>query len=94
MKCLLLNGLLDLPAKCIVQETVQFNGGWGCGTCEDQGKNVTTDKGGNVRVFPLENINLCPRERNKTRMLAHSLLALENKEPVSCIKNVSIVSCY
>ena len=34
MKSVLLNGVLDLPAKCLVQNMIQFNGEHGCSLCE------------------------------------------------------------
>ena len=48
----LYSGIFDLPAKCLVQEMIQYNGEYGCSMCESPGEPLTTDAGGHVRVFP------------------------------------------
>lgn len=40
-----------------MQNFIQFNGMYGCNFCEQLGKYVRTENGGNVRAFPYD-INL------------------------------------
>eukprot|EP00111_Clytia_hemisphaerica_P021545 TCONS_00063373-protein len=54
VRILVIGGLFDLPAKCLVQETVQFNGYFGCSCCEIKGQNVSTSKNGSKIAFPFE----------------------------------------
>lgn len=83
VRAILLSGIFDLPAKCIIQEMVQFNGRYGCSFCEDEGENFKTDGGGNVRVFPKNDLLLNASLRTKERVISQSIVALENKETVS-----------
>ena len=83
VRSVLLSGIFDLPAKCIIQEMVQFNGRYGCSFCEDEGINIKTDGGGNVRVFPKNDIVLSACPRTKERVISQAIVALENKETVS-----------
>jgi hypothetical protein len=80
---ILLSGIFDLPAKCIVQEFVQFNGQFGCSFCEEGGKLLTTERGGHVRVFPKVSLMENAPLRTKQRVVAQALVALEHKEAVS-----------
>lgn len=51
-KAILLLGTCDMPAKCMVCNSTQFNGFYGCLKCKQPGCNVRTSKGGNVHAFP------------------------------------------
>lgn len=42
----------DLPAKAILRNFIQFYGAYRCGYCEQSGQSLSTEGGGNVRVFP------------------------------------------
>ena len=44
----------DLPAKALILNMIQFNGAYECGFCEQSGKSLRTENGGNVRVFPYQ----------------------------------------
>ena len=52
-KCFLLAGTCDLPAKCIVCNSTQFNGYYGCFKCMLKALSVPAGKG-NVTVFPFK----------------------------------------
>ena len=67
-------------AKCLVQETVQFNGYFGCSCCEIPGKNVSTAKNGTKVAFPPENKDIELRNWKKT--LAQASVALETNSTV------------
>ena len=64
-----------MPAKCIVQETVQFNGQFGCSMREIEGVQVSTDKGGSVRVFPQDQLEE-PKLRTSQSVLENAKSAL------------------
>uniref|UniRef100_A0A7M5XKP2 Uncharacterized protein n=1 Tax=Clytia hemisphaerica TaxID=252671 RepID=A0A7M5XKP2_9CNID len=82
-KMAITGGLFDLPAKCLVQETVQFNGYHGCSCCEIEGEAVAS----NV-VFPfVEN----QEQRSQLRTLGQAMLALETNETVFGIRGYSIL---
>lgn len=83
LRAILLSGIFDLPAKCIIQETIQFNGEFGCSFCEDPGEGLKTKKGGNVRVFPLKNVCHDATLRTEERVKAQAMIALENNTVVN-----------
>ena len=85
VRAILLSGIFDLPAKCVIQETVQYNGKYGCSFCEEEGKIVTTQRGGHVRVFPKSSLTEDANLRTKERVLAQALVALEHGETVSTL---------
>ena len=51
-KAILLLGTCDMPAKCMVCNSTQFNGFYGCLKCKQPGCTVKTSRGGNVHAFP------------------------------------------
>ena len=51
-RVILLAGTSDLPAKCLVCNSVQYNGFYGCLKCKQAGQTVKTVKGGHVHAFP------------------------------------------
>jgi hypothetical protein len=53
-RAILLAGTCDLPAKCMVCNSVQFNGRYGCSKCKQPGESVRTEKGGTVLTFPFD----------------------------------------
>ena len=48
IKVILIAGTFDLPARCLVSDTPQFNGRHGCIKCYQEGESCKTAKGGNV----------------------------------------------
>ena len=43
---------VDLPARAMLQNCVQFNGYYGCCACEQPGVSIQTDGGGHVLIYP------------------------------------------
>ena len=80
----LLNGVFDLPAKCLVQETIQFNGEYGCSFCEIPGKTVATGKG-HTKAFARREMNDLHEGRTHERVCEQAKEAEENKEKVNVI---------
>ena len=44
----------DIPARSMVLNMNQHNGEYACIKCVQSGKNLRTDKGGNIRIFPYQ----------------------------------------
>lgn len=55
-KATILTCTCDLPAKCLVTNSKQFNGKFGCWYCLQEGETFRTEKGGSCHVFP-PNVN-------------------------------------
>ena len=51
-KVILLAGTCDLPAKCLVCNSVQYNGRYGCLKCKQKGESVKVSARGHVHAFP------------------------------------------
>ena len=56
-KVILLAGTCDLPAKCLILNTIQFNGMYGCSKCIQPGFSFRTGARGSVHVYPY-----CPED--------------------------------
>jgi hypothetical protein len=54
MKATILNCVCDLPARCMVSNSMQFNGFYGCWFCHQPGETYKTNKGGNVHIYPFK----------------------------------------
>ncbi|XP_066921278.1 uncharacterized protein [Clytia hemisphaerica] len=94
-KVLLLSSLFDLPAKCLVQETVQFNGYYGCSCCEIEGEPIMKLKGTkyvktSTIVFPMKTMEL-PSKRTKEKTIAQAMVSLENNLVVNGIRGLSVL---
>ena len=51
-KVVLLAGTCDLPAKCLVLNTIQFNGEFGCSKCLQPGVTYHTSARGHTHIYP------------------------------------------
>jgi hypothetical protein len=49
-----LSVVCDSPARCLVQDFIQFNGYFGCPTCTIQGKPVPTSVRGSTHAYPFD----------------------------------------
>ena len=59
VKCILLSGTFDAPAKCLFQNMVQFNGFFGCPYCLNPGVTLKTSStgAGHSHVYPYDREN-------------------------------------
>ena len=73
----------DLPAKALVQNILQFNGAYGCGFCEQPGKNLRTANGGNVRIFPYQHESPKGELRTAAACVNYAEEAVETNSVVS-----------
>lgn len=70
---ILLAGTCDLPAKCLVCNTVQYNGFYGCLKCKQPGQTVKTGKtGGHTHAFAFDFANRKGPKRTQKETLEES----------------------
>ncbi|CAB4023065.1 Hypothetical predicted protein [Paramuricea clavata] len=88
-RAILLAGTCDLPAKCLVCNTVQFNGFYGCSECKQPGESVRTDKGGTVLSFPFSQNNPKGPPRMHQGTIEDAKEAVLTKKPCDGVKGPS-----
>ena len=89
-RAILLAGTCDLPAKCLVCNTVQYNGFHGCFKCKQAGQTVKTGgKGGHVHAFPFDFDDPEGPKRTHEETLEESRQAAAQRKPVNGIKGPS-----
>lgn len=54
MRATILSCVCDLPARCLISNSMQFNGKYGCWFCLQPGETYTTNKGRHVHVYPVQ----------------------------------------
>ena len=86
LPAILLCGTCDLPARCLVCNSIQFNEFYGCLRCRQPGKSVTTSKGGHVHVYPFNENDPCGPLRTKTGIMTDANQAVQQKSLVNGIK--------
>ena len=69
-KVILLAGTCDLPAKCLVMNSVQFNGKHGCSKCLQPGQSCATSERGHVHVYPYDVSNPAGPKRTKDQHIS------------------------
>lgn len=52
VRCILLCGSFDAPAKCMFQNMLQYNGAYGCPYCLHPGETVKTSERGHTLTYP------------------------------------------
>ena len=88
-KVILLAGTCDLPAKCMILNTIQFNGMFGCSKCIQPGFSFSTSARGTVHVYPY-----CPEDphgpaRSHTQHDLDAAQALCQKTIINGVKGPS-----
>lgn len=86
---ILLCGSCDLPARCLVCNSIQFNGYYGCLRCQQSGKSLKTAKGGHVHVYPFIETDPSGPVRTKLSMIRDAQQAVQQKWCVNGIKGPS-----
>lgn len=71
LRAVLLNIVCDAPARCLVQNFMQFNGFFGCGFCLTKGSTVKTSARGSMLSFPYD-ISDCNSESGHSSIRSHS----------------------
>ena len=54
LQACLFNCVCDLPARCMLSNSMQYNGEFGCWYCYQPGKNHKTERGGHTHIFPFK----------------------------------------
>jgi hypothetical protein len=88
-RAVLLAGSCDLPAKCLICNTVQFNGFYGCSKRKQPGESVRTDKGGTVLSFPFSQENPKGPEHTHQGTIEDAKQAMLTKQPCHGAKGPS-----
>ena len=89
VRAILLCGTCDLPARCLVCNSIQFNGFYGCLRCRQAGKSVRTQKGGHVHVYPFNEEDPSGPARTKMGIMRDAQQAVQQKSSVNGIKGPS-----
>lgn len=66
----------DLPARCLVCNSMQYNGEYGCWKCLQAGQTVKTGPNGHVRAFPFKHVDPKGPLRTNEMTLEHAKEAM------------------
>ena len=69
----------DLPSRCLVCNSMQYNGEYGCWKCLQPGKTVKTGQRGHARTFPFNEEDPKGPLRTKELTLQHAKEALNQQ---------------
>ena len=89
VRAILLCGTCDLPARCLVCNSIQFNGFYGCLRCRQAGKSIKTQKGGHVHVYPFNTEDPSGPVQTKSGIMRDAQRAVQEKSSVNGIKGPS-----
>lgn len=98
VRCLLLCGSFDAPAKCLFQCFVQYNGSYGCPYCLHPGKTVKTSERGHTMAYPFNRDDLQTghyeeRTHDQTHKFANcateSIIRTGIEKPVKGVRGLS-----
>lgn len=89
VRAILLCGLCDLPARCLVCNGIKYNGYYSCLRCRQSGKSLKTAKGGHVHVYPFIETDPSGPLRTKLGMMRDVQPAVQQKSFVNGIKGTS-----
>ncbi len=89
LRCIILSAVADAPAKCLLMNTVQFNGRYGCPVCYNEGQVAQVSERGHSRVYPFEDSSLRTHEemRNIGTAVEQSFI---DPQPDSGVKGLSV----
>lgn len=85
-KAIVICGTCDLPAKCMVCNTVQYNGFYGCCKCKTPGRTVKTSARGHMHAFPFNADNIKGEKRTSAGCMEDAKQAIDCGKPVNGIK--------
>ena len=93
-KAVLLACTCDLPARCLVCNSMQYNGEYRCWKCFHRGKTVKTGQRGNARAFPFNEKDPKGPLRTNELTLQHAKEALKQQMAGKPRYVVSGVKCF
>ena len=88
-KVILLAGTCDLPAKCLVLNTTQFNGKFGCNKCLQPGRSHLTSARGHTHVYPYSLNDPTGPKCSKEQHYSDAAKAAAEKNTVNGVKGPS-----
>ena len=88
-KAVLLAGTCDLPAKCLILNTIQFNGMFGCSKCLQPGLSFPTSARGSVHVYPFSSEDPCGPARSRIQNDLDARQAVAEKSVINGVKGPS-----
>lgn len=93
LRSVILSAVFDAPARCAVQNFIQFNGYFGCGTCLIHGESTATLKGRKT-TFQFDYSEECNNRGFRTLRTAeqtkiHAMEAERSSKAVFGVKGVS-----
>lgn len=88
-KVILLAGTCDLPAKCLVYNSVQYNGSYGCFKCKQKGQTVKVSARGHVHAFPFVQLDPVGPKRTHLETLQDADRAVKAGVAINGIKGPS-----
>lgn len=100
LRCILLLGTFDAPAKCLFQEFCQFNAFYGCPYCLSPGETVQTSTKGHTHAYPFDDSSLItghgePRMHEQTlKFAAEATHESAQKGTPSSVKGVKSYSWF
>ncbi|XP_066923710.1 uncharacterized protein [Clytia hemisphaerica] len=86
IKCFLLVGTFDLPAKSLICACTQFNGMYGCNKCLQTGKSVKVSAKGSVWTYPFDTKDPNGPKRNHDDVKSDALKGFQQGKPVQGMK--------
>ena len=86
IKVILIAGTFDLPARCLVSGSIQFNGKYGCVKCFQSGASFKTASGGTVWIYLFNKDDPSGHARNNTSFKFNALEAYHENKPKFGIK--------
>ena len=86
IKVILIAGTFDLPARCLVSGSIQFNGKYGCVKCFQSGASFKTASGGTVWIYLFNKDGPSGHARNNTSFKFNALEAYHENKPKFGIK--------
>ncbi|XP_067654084.1 uncharacterized protein [Haliotis asinina] len=94
LRAILHSVVCDAPARCLVQNFVQFNGYYGCGSCLSKGKSVKTGERGSMMSYPFDiseagNLTGVSTPRTHTQSLTDARRAEQHRSCQNGVKGFS-----
>ena len=90
---ILLSGTADLPARSLLCNHIQYNGGFACWKCEQQGESAAVGRG-HTRVFPYDVDDPKGPQRTDENVMHYSNEAENTGRAVKGIKGQSLLSLF
>ena len=92
-KIIVICGTCDLPAKCMVCNTIQYNGFYGCCKCKTPGRTIKTSARGHMHAFPFNGDNVKGEKRTSTGFMEDAKQAIDCRETHKWYQRPMLAGC-